>query len=89
MIIITQSWLEILRKQLEDITFKAAEEFWPPPTMGGKPFYNYRLEHVRQVERDVLRILDTVEADSDIVLASVWLHDRFQPQFRGEEHGKG
>ncbi|HOB19486.1 MAG TPA: HD domain-containing protein [Candidatus Atribacteria bacterium] len=83
-----QNWLELLKKQLEDITFEAAKEYWPSPNEGNKPFFNYRLEHVRQVERDALKILEHVCADRDVVLASVWLHDMFQPQFKGEDHGR-
>ncbi len=85
---VAQNWLDTLKKQLEDITFDAAKEYWPAPNEGDKPFFNYRLEHVRQVERDALKILDFVSADRDIVLASVWLHDRFQPQFKGDDHGR-
>jgi len=83
------SWLEHLRHDLAAITSEAAKEYWPNPESERPAFYNYRLEHVRQVEREALILLDSVGGDSDVVLASVWLHDRWQPVFRGpEQHGK-
>jgi len=82
-------WLEALRDDLAGITERAAEQFWPSPERDCPPYFNYRLEHVRQVEREAVRLLSVVGGDRDIVLASVWVHDRFQPVFRGpEEHGK-
>ena len=82
-------WLKTLRDDLACITEEAAKQFWPSPERGCPPFFNYRLEHVKQVERDALRLLSVVGGDGDIVLASVWLHDRFQPAFLDPgEHGK-
>ena len=78
------AWLETLRRDLTEITQAAAEEYWP--TLDGTPFFNYRLEHVRQVERDALALLDEVGGDGDVVLASVWIHDRGQPMFVGDNH---
>jgi hypothetical protein len=81
-------WLEDLRHDLVCITGEAAKAFWPSPENGGPAFFNYRLEHIKQVERDAERLLSVVGGDRDIVLASVWLHDRFQPVFQGPpEHG--
>jgi HD superfamily phosphodiesterase len=71
-------WLFHLRKEMGIFTGKAAAEIWPNPD--GKPYFNYRLEHVRQVERDARWLLQLVGGDEDIVLAAVWLHDSFQPQ---------
>ncbi len=82
----TPGWLSSLRKDMESISEQAAREHWPGPGVDGAPYYNYRLEHVRQVERDALRLLHEVGADRDVVLAAVWIHDRFQPQFSGPEH---
>lgn len=83
------TWLDLLRDDLTCITEKAAKKFWPSPERDCPPFFNYRLEHVKQVERDALRLLPLVGGDQEIVIASVWIHDRFQPVFRGpEEHGK-
>ena len=79
-------WLSSLRKGMELITEEAAREHWPGPGVDEAPYYNYRLEHVRQVERDALRLLREVGGDRDVVLAAVWIHDRFQPQFSGPEH---
>lgn len=82
-------WLETLRGDLARITELAAKQFWPSPEQDCPPFFNYRLEHVRQVERDAVRLLSAVGGDQDVALASVWIHDRLQPVFRGpEEHGK-
>ena len=77
--------LDGLRSDLLAITTSAAQQLWPGP--GGKPWFNYRWEHVLQVERDALRLLQEVGGDTDVVLASVWIHDRFQPAFAGDEHG--
>jgi predicted metal-dependent HD superfamily phosphohydrolase len=82
----TPRWLASLRDDLELITREAARAHWPGPTVDSPPFYNYRLEHVRQVERDALRLMDEVGGDRDVVLAAVWIHDRFQPQYSGPDH---
>lgn len=79
-------WLSALRKDVETITEEAARAHWSGPTADSPPYYNYRLEHVRQVERDALRLLAEVGGDRDVVLASVWIHDRFQPQLIGRDH---
>jgi hypothetical protein len=79
------AWLDALRRDLIDITEPAAAELWPCAESGA-PFYNYRLEHVRQVERDALALLNEVGGDRDVALAAVWIHDRCQPTFWGEEH---
>jgi len=74
----TPEWLFRIRKDLEKITGQIATDIWPTPK--GKPYFNYRLEHVRQVERDARWLLQLEGGDEDVVLAAVWLHDRFQPQ---------
>jgi HD superfamily phosphodiesterase len=40
----------------------------------------------RQVARDATRLLAEMGGDEDTVLASVWIHDRFQPQYHGTDH---
>ena len=45
------TWLEKLQRHLAEITEPAAAKFWPNPK-SGRAFFNYRLEHVRQVHRD-------------------------------------
>lgn len=79
-------WLSALKDHIEKITSDAAEECWPPLGKGQTPYYNFRLEHIRQVERDALRIHSIERGDKDIILAAVWSHDRFQPQFSGDNH---
>lgn len=82
------AWLVHLREDMESITTRAALDIWQGPTPDNPPYYNYRLEHVRQVERDALRLLAAEGGDAEIVLAGVWLHDRYQPQYHGGlEHG--
>lgn len=81
----TPDWLKVIRKDMEKITSQVAAEIWPTPE--GKHYFNYRLEHVRQVERDARWLLNQVGGDEDVVLAAVWLHDRFQPQLaRPDRH---
>jgi hypothetical protein len=79
-------WLAELRGELMEITAQSALRFWPGGSNPEAPCFNYRLEHVMQVERDALRLLSEVGGDEVVVLAGVWLHDRFQPQFEGEDH---
>ncbi len=79
-------WLIRLRDDLTTISEQAAREHWGGPEPDARPFYNYRLEHVRQVERSARVLLHRVGGDPDIVLAAVWIHDRFQPQFTGPQH---
>jgi hypothetical protein len=82
-------WLNSLRTELATVTCEAAKKMWPGADPDRPAFFNYRLEHVRQVEREALALLDAVGGDREIVLASVWLHDWFQPLFDGPDaHGK-
>lgn len=74
-------WLRALRRDVAARTTEAAREFWPGRGAADPPRFNYRLEHILQVERDALRLASLVGADQEVVLASVWIHDRFQPQF--------
>lgn len=77
-------WLIHIRKELEKITGQLAVEIWPTPD--GRCYFNYRLEHVRQVERDARWLLQAVGGDEEVVLAAVWLHDRYQPQLAKPDH---
>jgi hypothetical protein len=81
------AWLDSLRRELALTTDKAARTLWPSPEKGQPAFFNYRLEHVRQVERDALSLLEKVGGDQEIVLASVWVHDWYQPLFFSPDHG--
>jgi hypothetical protein len=82
-------WLDYLKNELFTLTNEAAKEYWPKPTNPQEAYFNYRFEHVTQVEREAKRLLHDLGADADIVLASVWLHDRYQPVFQGPEpHGE-
>ena len=40
-----------------------------------------------QAEKEALKLLEAHGGDRDIVLASVWIHDRYKPLFYGLEHG--
>ena len=80
------NWLTRLRNDLITLSTNAAREFWHGPRREDPPYYNYRLEHVQQVERVAIRLLQVVGGDRDVVLASVWIHDRFQPQYAGNDH---
>ena len=81
-------WLPALKEYIYESTTAAAAEFWPPHGEEQQPYYNYRLEHILQVERDVSRIVAVEHGDMDILLAAVWLHDRYQPQFGGQQHAQ-
>ncbi len=82
----SQQWLLELKGYIIRSTTEAARGFWPSPNQMGSPFFNFRLEHIRQVERDALHIMKSERGDEEIILASVWIHDRFQPQFEGAQH---
>ena len=81
-------WFVALRKHIISITAAAASEIWRPFQEEQPPYFNYRLEHILQVERDMQAINGIEGGDRDILLAAVWAHDRFQPQFEGEDHAE-
>lgn len=78
-------WLTALQNDLALLTASQATNLQSGPDMRG-PSFNFRLEHIQQVERDAMRLVEEIKADQDIVLAGVWLHDRFKQQFESEEH---
>ena len=81
-------WLNQLKTDLKTITLPLARQYWPGLSAEDEPYYNYRFQHVEQVERDARRLLVAYGGDEDIVFASVWIHDRCQPQYEGENHGE-
>lgn len=80
------NWLDQLRSDLLIISSQAAKKYWPGLTPEDEPYYNYRLEHVMQVERDARRLMAALGGDEEIIMAAVWIHDRFQPQYEGKQH---
>ncbi len=82
----SQQWLLELKGHIIRSTTEAARAYWPSPNKMGSPFFNFRLEHIRQVERDAIHILNCESGDEEVVMAAVWIHDRFQPQFDGAQH---
>jgi len=80
-------WLETLKTEMFEISKAAAYEFFPPIGSYTEPYYNLRFEHVKQVETEALKLLKAHGGDKDTVIASVWIHDRYKPQFSGPEHG--
>jgi hypothetical protein len=81
-------WLTALKTGMKEITLPLARKYWPGTSPEDEPYFNYRYQHVEQVERNARKLLAAYSGDEDTVLASVWLHDRFQPQYEGDEHGK-
>jgi hypothetical protein len=81
-------WLTELKNDLKEISLPLARKFWAGAGADGEPYFNYRYQHVEQVERDARRLFKAYGGDKDIVMASVWIHDRCQPQFAEDEHGK-
>jgi predicted metal-dependent HD superfamily phosphohydrolase len=86
-------WLTALQNDLALITTQVAQRYWPAPGTHSGPYFNYRLEHVQQVEREALGLIDApgsdlaaLRPDREIILAAVWIHDRCQPQYEGERH---
>ena len=80
------SWLEILKKEMLEITKPAAYEEFPAAGSDTEPYCNPRFAHVTQAEKEALKLLEVYSGDGDIVLASVWIHDRYKPLFIGEDH---
>jgi uncharacterized protein len=83
-----EPWIDRLKDDLWEITSEAARELWPGPTPDHPPYFNYRWEHTQQVERDSQRLLHVVGGDEDVVMAAVWVHDRFQPQYVDDNHAE-
>ena len=81
------NWLEILKSEMLEITKSAAYEFFPPIGTYTEPYYNLRFTHVKQVEIEALKLLKAHGGDRDIVLAAVWIHDRYKPVLYGPDHG--
>jgi uncharacterized protein len=79
-------WPARLRRELEELTGAAAKKIWPGPDPDAPPYFNYRLEHVRQVDRYARILLREVGGDAEVVEAAVWVHDRFKPLFEGRDH---
>ena len=79
-------WLTSLQNDMALLTNQDAKKHWGSSEMHGAPYYNARLEHIQQVERDALRLIREIPADKDILLAAVWIHDRFRPQYEGDLH---
>lgn len=79
-------WLTSLQNDMALLTNQDAKKHWGSPELQGAPYYNARLEHIQQVERDALRLMREIPADQDILLASVWIHDRFRPWYEGDQH---
>jgi len=77
------TWLPRLREDIRQLTNQAARQHWSGPDGNAVPYYNYRYEHFCQVEREALHLLGAEGGDAEIVLAAVWVHDRFQPQYAG------
>ena len=82
----SQQWLLELKGYIIRSTTEAARAYWPSPNELGSPYFNFRLEHIRQVERDAIQILNCESGDEEVVMAAIWIHDRFQPQFDGAQH---
>ncbi len=81
-----QSWLPALKEGMTAASRSEAVKIWPGSAEGMPPYFDYRIEHVLQVERLALWLMGFEGGDLDVVLASVWVHDRFKPQVEGRDH---
>ena len=84
--VVAPYWLDTIKSEIIEITETAAYDYWPPITGYTKPYFNHKLEHIKQVEIESRRLMDIHGGDEDIVIASVWLHDRCKPQIEGSDH---
>ena len=83
------AWLTSLQNDMALLTHQDAQRHWSSPEMQAAPsYYNTQLEHIQQVERDALRLAAEIQADQDILLAAVWIHDRFRPNYEGDQHAE-
>jgi hypothetical protein len=82
------AWLTSLQNDMALLTNQDAKKHWGRPEMEGAPYYNARLEHIQQVERDALRLAQEIPADQEILLAAAWIHDRYRPEFEGDQHAE-
>ena len=75
------SWLEILKDEMQKITQKEALEYYPPLQDCTLPYFDFRFEHVKHVQKNAIKLFDIYGGDLDIILAAVWVHDRtkFEP----------
>jgi len=80
-------WLEQLKSEMLEISKTTAYEYFPAIGAYTEPYYNLRFEHTKQVEAEAMKLLKVYGGDADIVLASVWIHDRCKPQFGWFDHG--
>jgi HD superfamily phosphodiesterase len=79
------AWLTELQNEMALQTAQEAQKLWPHPETHAS-YFNYRLEHVQQVERDAFRILNEVKVDVDILLAAIWAHDLSISQAESPQH---
>lgn len=82
------TWFDILKNDMTEITKTEAMKYWPPLQSCQAPYFNFRLEHVKHVEYDARKLMAIYGGDEDIILASVWIHDREKPQFNCSDHAK-
>ena len=80
------NWLEILKDDMWKITEKIAVQYWEPFPGCGKPYFNFRFEHVKHVEKNAVKLFNKYGGDEDIILAAVWTHDR--TKFEEGSHAK-
>jgi hypothetical protein len=71
-------WLDILKADMTKISNAEAIKYWRSVADNHIPYFDYRLEHVKQVERDAMTLHNIIGGDKEIILASVWIHDRFK-----------
>lgn len=79
-------WLECLKNDMLEITQEEAMKFWPPFQDCTLPYFNERFEHVRHVEKNAMKLHQKYGGDKDVILASVWIHDR--AKFEAGDHAK-
>ncbi len=82
------AWLTRLQNDMALLTNEDAQKHWGRAERNGAPYYNARLEHIQQVERDALRLAQEISVDQDILLAAIWIHDRYRPQYEGDQHAE-
>jgi len=81
-------WLDILKADMTKISNADAIKYWCSSSDNLIPYFDYRLEHVKQVERDAMTLHNIIGGDKEIILASVWIHDRFKFE-PGDHNEKG
>jgi hypothetical protein len=84
------NWLEIIKDEMKKSTMENAMECWPPFQGRTEPYFNFRFEHAKHVEKIALQLFAEYGGDEEIIRASAWIHDiaKFKEGSHAENAGE-